>query len=298
MKIIDVHQVDAFTNELFGGNPAGVVTNAEGLSDTDMQHVAREMSLSETAFVLPPTNKQADVRLRYFTRSGNEVDFCGHATVGTLFQLAQLNLYQLGKPGNNTIGVETNAGTLRMAVANQDGNPHVSFTAPPVDMQAYRLQGATFAQACGIPSSALNADGTVLIDQKLNYVYIPTASLEQLSELTFDFTRIRDAFGQDGIVVFCFFTNETKQASNDLHARGLAPNVGIDEDPFTGSMQAGLVHAAKRNAYLSAAQQDVVIEQGHALGRPGFATVHHDPATDEMRITAQAAPVFSTRMEL
>lgn len=96
MKIIDLHQVDAFTDKLFGGNPAGVVTNADGLTEEEMQKIAREMNLSETAFVLKPTQDGADVRLCFYTPPGDRIKFCGHATIGTLFQLAQLNLYGLG----------------------------------------------------------------------------------------------------------------------------------------------------------------------------------------------------------
>jgi PhzF family phenazine biosynthesis protein len=298
MKTIALHQVDAFTNTLFGGNPAGVVTNAAGLDETVMRQVAREMNLSETAFVLPPSTDQADVRMRYFTPAGSEIDFCGHATVGSLFQLAQLSLYNLGQSGDNTVRVETKAGILPMSVANGENGPRISFVAPEVDMQPYHMQGKDFAEALGIPATALKTGSTILVDRALNYVYIPVTSLVQLGDLTFDFPRIRKNFGKEGVVVFCLFTNETKQPDSDLHARGLAPNVGIDEDPFTGSMQAGLVHAAKRNKLVSAAQQETIVEQGHSLDRPGYATIHHDSTTDQVRVTAQAVKVFSTEMEL
>lgn len=297
MKTIDLHQVDAFTDTLFGGNPAGVVSNADGLTDGQMQKIAREMNLSETAFVLSPSSGDADVRLRFFTPSGDEPKFCGHATVGTLFQLAKLNLFNLGKPGRNDVRVETGAGVLPMAVINE-GGPKIAFTAPSVDMQPYRLQGEKFAADFGVPAEFIKPGGTILLDKTLNYVYIPVASIEALGKQVFDFGRVREKFDQDKIVVFCFYTGGSVDGNADLHARGLAPLIGIDEDPFTGSMQAGLVHAAKQNKLIPAGQAEIKTEQGHFVGRPGQALVRHDIAADEITVVASAKPVFQTKLEL
>jgi trans-2,3-dihydro-3-hydroxyanthranilate isomerase len=295
MKNIAIHQVDAFTDQLFGGNPAGVVTNAEILLDTEMQQIAREMNLSETAFVLPPSAEQADVKLRYFTPAA-EVHFCGHATVGALFQLAKLDMFGLGKLGKNEVLVETNIGTLPMMVTNEAKETKVSFTAPPVNMQPYQDQGGAFAERFGIAPELIAPEATILQDKQLNYVYIPVRSLKALGEQNFDFARIRENFGSEKTVIFCLFTNETVSEGADLHARGLAPNVGVDEDPFTGSMQAGLVHAAKQNDLIAADKTVIKTEQGHYIGRPGFANVHKDG--DEIVVEASAVPVFSTEMEL
>lgn len=298
MKTIDLHQVDAFTDTLFGGNPAGVVTNADELTDQEMKNIAREMNLSETAFVLEPSSDKADVKLRFFTPSDDEVKFCGHATIGTLFQLAQLDMFGLGKPGENDVHVETNAGILPMAVTHEDGNPKITFTAPKVEMESYRLQGKAFADEFGATTELIRSEGKILLDKILNYAYIPVTSLKALGEQVFDFARIREKFGQEGIVIFCFFTNETMGKNSDLHARGLAPNVGVDEDPFTGSMQAGLIHAAKQNGCVDTSQQHIITEQGHFIGRPGFAEINHDVKSDQLLVIASAAQVFSTKLRL
>lgn len=294
--IIDLHQVDAFTNTLFGGNPAGVVTNANGLSETEMRKIAKEMNLSETAFVLKPVREGADIKLRFFTPEA-EIKFCGHATIGALYELARLGMHGLDR--DKTIQVETNAGLLAMTVSrDKKGEPRITFTAPGVKMEEYRLQGKAFADAFGMPANALIKDGAILIDKELNYVYIPVKSLEILGSLKFDFKQIHANFGEEKIVVFCLFANQTQRNDSDLHARGLAPLVGVDEDPFTGSMQAGLVHAAKQNGLLDQTKQRIVVEQGDFVGRPGFARINHNPATDELRVTADAVQVFSTSLEL
>lgn len=296
MRSYELHQVDAFTNELFGGNPAGVVSNAEGLTDKEMQLIAREMNLSETAFVLPSDLPEADMRLRFYTPAAEEIDFCGHATVGALAQLARLGMYGLNKAGANSVNVETKASTLMMTVINEATKTEVAFTAPQVSMEQYAEQGDDFAAKLHVPSRLIH--GKVLIDQHLRYIYIPTSSLDALGKQNFDFTHIKQQFAEEGIVVFCLYSNETFNEGNDLHARGLAPLVGVDEDPFTGSMQAGLVHAAKMNGFIPQDQMTIRTEQGNFIGRPGSASILHDTKTDLITVSAQAVPVFSTKLEL
>lgn len=296
MTKIDLHQVDAFTTQLFGGNPAGVVTNADSLSEETMQQIAREMNLSETAFVCSPTLSDATLKLRFFTRSGDEVPFCGHATVGTLAQLAKLRLFGLGMSGTQAVRVETGIGVLDMEVVNGDST-QIIFTAPPVTLEPYRQQGKKFAEKLGVPIELLHPEAKVLRDTTLNYLYIPAASLQALGNQTFDYNHIREQFGAENTIVFCLYTAETFDKATNLHARSLAPNIGIDEDPFTGSMQAGLVQAAKENNLIDPAQAIISTEQGHFVGRPGSATIQQT-AAGHITVAANAVPVFSTTMEV
>ena len=293
---INIHQVDAFTDTLFGGNPAGVVSNADGLTDRNMHHIAREMNLSETAFVLEPQVEEADLTLRFFTPT-SEVDFCGHATIGTLAQLARLSMFGLGEQGINEITVHTKAETLKMSVDNSE-KTRISFTAPSVQMKTYSDQGRDFAKKLGVSDDLIEPDAAIYIDQKLRYIYIPVVSLKALGETNFNFNQIKEQFIDEQIVVFCLYTPETIRAEANLHARGLAPLVGVGEDPFTGSMQAGLLHAAKLNGIIAPETTTVVTEQGHFIDRPGSATLHHSLMDDVVTVTAEAVPVFSAEMEV
>jgi trans-2,3-dihydro-3-hydroxyanthranilate isomerase len=87
MKQIRVYHIDAFTKNPFEGNPAGVIPDASDLTETQMQKIANELNLPESAFLQPPTNPKADFRVRYFTPQ-EEINFCGHATVGSAWLLA------------------------------------------------------------------------------------------------------------------------------------------------------------------------------------------------------------------
>ena len=107
MRKISISQIDAFTSQPFGGNPAGVVLDAAGLSDLEMQNIAREMNLSETAFLTAPlaapSRKKADYRLRWFT-PGTEVTFCGHATVATGHALHEAGRFTAPRLTFETLG--------------------------------------------------------------------------------------------------------------------------------------------------------------------------------------------------
>ena len=114
-------QADVFTEIVFGGNPVAVFPDAAGLSDDEMQKIAREMNLSETTFVLPPTDSQADVRVRFFTPSA-ELPFAGHPTIGTHVVLAHLGRYEITGPITR-VWQQVNIGTLPVdLITDGEGN--------------------------------------------------------------------------------------------------------------------------------------------------------------------------------
>ena len=118
LQKVGVHQVDAFTSQRFGGNPAGVCLDAEALDDATMRKIARELNLSETSFVLP--SRMGHFRMRYFTPNGHEVGFCGHSTVGALYMIAKEHRFGIEKVGKYAFDVETLYGLLKMEVEIDD----------------------------------------------------------------------------------------------------------------------------------------------------------------------------------
>ncbi len=114
MAVYRVFQVDSFARQIFGGNPAGVVPEAEGLTEEQMRKIARELNNSETAFVLPAEGPDHDLLVRFFTPA-TEVPLCGHATVAAHYVLASLGLEAPG-----TVRMKTGAGILPITV-EKDG---------------------------------------------------------------------------------------------------------------------------------------------------------------------------------
>src|SRR5512146_1981086 len=118
-RTLKFYQADVFTSQPFGGNPVAVFPDADGLTDDELQQIAREMNLSETVFVLPPTDPAAVARLRIFTPT-QEIPFAGHPVLGTFYVLAQLNRIEL-KEGVTCLRQECNIGVFPVAVHSEQG---------------------------------------------------------------------------------------------------------------------------------------------------------------------------------
>ena len=117
-------QLDVFTDRAFGGNPLAVFPEAEGITDEQMQQIAREMNLSETVFVLPSEKEEALRRLRIFT-PGSELPFAGHPIVGTWNCLAREGIVPLPENGNGWAHLkhEVGIGVLPVDIEFKDGEP-------------------------------------------------------------------------------------------------------------------------------------------------------------------------------
>lgn len=294
MQKILIHQTDAFTTTLFGGNPAGVVFDADGLSEEQMKNIAREINLSETAFVLKPTKKNIDLKIRYFTCGKDEVSFCGHATIATLYEIGRLGLFGTKIEGEHQLQVETNIGILPMKVMKKSSDVMVQFSSPEVHLEIYTKDHAAFAKRLGIPADAIDTRYPIMIEKNLNDIHFIITSLKQLGSLVFNFQHIVDNFKKEGIVVFSLLTPETFDKHNDLHVRGLAPLIGVPEDPFTGRLQGAIAAYVDTNNVFSKKKKSIRTEQGHFIGRPGFAET--EKKGSGYIITGNAVHVFSAEI--
>ncbi len=121
-KTYYLYQVDSFTTEIFCGNPAGVISNADGLTDYQMQAIARELNNSETAFILSPESSDHDIRIRFFTPTV-EVPSCGHATLAAHFVRAIEN-----KLTSCTVHHKIGIGVLPVEIENDNGEYKIVVT--------------------------------------------------------------------------------------------------------------------------------------------------------------------------
>src|SRR5512142_258094 len=115
MRNYRVKHVAAFTIHPFSGNPAGVVLDAKGLNDDEMQKMAREKNLPETAFILPPSLKGADLQIRWFSPT-MEIPLCGHATIASFHALAEEGLEGMSTQGQHYFKLQTKSGILPVRV--------------------------------------------------------------------------------------------------------------------------------------------------------------------------------------
>lgn len=288
VKKIEIHQVDAFTDKQFGGNPAGVVLDAAGLDDEMMKKITREMNLSETAFVLPSAT--GDFRLRYFTPSGDEVIFCGHSTVGALHMIAKDKA-----EGHYSYSVETKAGLLHMeATVGHDDTIQVAYEAPPIDLKRSQFSHEEIAEGLGIPLSIVDTTKPVMFEKTNQDLFLTIQSLTAIKDLQVDFLKATAFAKSHGIIAFCLLTTETIDPVNHAHIRCFAPGVGIPEDPFTGSVQGGLAMYLSEHRMVK--KGEISVEQGHEMGRPGSVRISFDGRS--AIIHARAIHFFSTEIDL
>ena len=206
---IPIYQVDAFTDKPFAGNPAGVCILPEPAGEKWMQNIAREMNLSETAFI----HRQDDgFRLRWFTPAV-EVDLCGHATLATAHVLWESRRLEPGEQAR----FSTRSGVLK---AKRSGSLiEMDFPAKPEE-SAEPLSGM---------EEALGTSFRYICKNKFDYL-VEVDSEDIIRNLKPDFQKLLRIQAR-GVIV----TSRAQAPNYDFVSRFFAPRVGVPEDPVTGS---------------------------------------------------------------
>ncbi len=262
--MIQITEYNAFTDRPFAGNPAGVVTDASGLDEPTMLRIARQLNLSETAFLSDPEASDADIRLRWFTPT-EEVKLCGHATIAAFTAAVDSGVFQVPDGEERVLGVETLSGVLRVRLSRRDGRPRVAFQIPVPRFEALDLDREEFARLWGITAGDLGS-GPILRNQ-IDYWFIPVRDLAALRRLQLDVPAL-SAAGRES--EFAFHTTETVDPESDWHLRFFAPFCGVPEDPVTGSAQGpmGVIHR-ERVGDDGDGWHGYRGEQGDHMDRPG-----------------------------
>ena len=298
-KIYKLFQVDSFTDRKFLGNPAGVVVNADGLSDNEMQQIARELNNSETAFILAPTDSDHEVWIRFFTPT-MEVPTCGHATIAAHYVRAKETDFTSGKLIHK-IGI----GNLPIEIISEDDDLKILMTQGKVEISEPLKEGTVnkIFKAIGISSADINQDCPVqVVSTGSSKVIIGIERADVLNALTPSFLRLREISKEIKCKGSFLFTFDTKRKDVLTSARMFAPAMGINEDPVTGNGNGPLgVYLVHNNL----AQHDGKTlsfkgEQGVALERRGYVDV--DVTIDngvpvKVVIGGRAVIVFQTEIE-
>jgi len=257
---------DAFTTLPGKGNPAGVVLDAEGLTEDQMQQIATEVGYNETAFVCASTS--ADLRLRYFT-PGHEMDLCGHATVATLAALLD------ERPGWVVKSIETRAGLLSVAVSRDDrGAPWITMGQAHARFEPFDGDQAELAASLGLKAPDLDPRWPPVYGSTgLWTLLVPVRSLEVCRRMVPQNSRfpgILTRFPRASVHPFCCEANHPEAS---MHARHFSsPFSGTVEDPVTGTAS-GAMGAWWLTTRSDEAQVRLVVEQGAEVGRDGLVEV-------------------------
>jgi trans-2,3-dihydro-3-hydroxyanthranilate isomerase len=258
--------VDVFTEHALEGNPLAVFPDASALDEATMQKIARELNLSETTFVLPPTDPACAARVRIFTPT-KEMLFAGHPTIGTSFVLLDEGMVPKGcdhfqleeKVGPVPVRVETGA------------RPMIWLTTPPIH------DGRTFDRVLCAKALDLDIDDLLEPAPQLLSAGNPTLFIGVKDKAAVDRSNLELAGarslhqpGEEGFCVFVF-----APVAEGAYSRMFAPELGMVEDPATGSSTGPLAAYMMRHGLVSAAADSrFVSEQGTRMGRRSLLYVH------------------------
>jgi trans-2,3-dihydro-3-hydroxyanthranilate isomerase len=270
---LNYHVLDVFTDARFGGNPLAVVLDADGLDPARMQTIAREFNLSETVFVLKPQHAAHTARVRIFTPQ-SELPFAGHPTVGAAALLAEIRTGAPAAPSDALVVLEEAVGIVRVAVRLRPGAPpHAEFGAPKLPVETGSLAPPErLAAALGLIPAEIGFENHRPTKHAAGnaFAFVPVASLEAIAKARVAQSHWDAALKGQGLTGAFLYCRQTAHTTSHFHARMFAPDMGIAEDPATGSAAAAFAGVVQRFDALPDGVHKRLIEQGYEMGRPSL----------------------------
>lgn len=296
----NLYQIDSFTKEKFAGNSAGVITNADGLTDCEMQKIARELNNSETAFIFSSNNSEYDVHIRFFTPT-NEVPICGHATIAAHYARAIERELDTSRTYH-----KTGAGILPVDIVKENEDYRITMIQGKIQFGSIidGLNKEKLLAALNIKNSDLLENYKIqIVSTGHSKVMVGIKSIETLNALQPNY----DELSKLSKVIKCngyyVFTVASEESSILIHGRMFAPAIGINEDPVTGNangpLGAYLVHnnlVCHNNSLFK-----FKAKQGEAIKRPGIIDVEvkiEDKEPVEVKISGNAVIAFKSQLVL
>jgi trans-2,3-dihydro-3-hydroxyanthranilate isomerase len=283
MAEYEIRIVDAFTTIPYAGNQAAVLTRADGLGEEQMQAIAREMNLSETAFVFP--SNVATFRVRFFTPA-KEIPLAGHPTIATMHALAEEGRIDVSV-GRLRVTQELSVGVLPVDLArDESGRVRVAMTQAAPEFLA-TLDPARAAEALGLdPADCIPHLPVQVVSTGTPQVMVPVRSLDVLRAVQPDYALLAALERDFGYFSTHVFTLETLDPASRAHSRHFLGGGGPLEDPVTGSASGGMAAYLWRHGLVR--ERRYTVEQGHLMGRPGLVEVEVEGDGDEPRVVRVA----------
>jgi trans-2,3-dihydro-3-hydroxyanthranilate isomerase len=260
-------QVDVFTDRIFGGNQLAVFLEPEGLSELEMQAIAREMNFSETTFVFPPTRPGATARVRIFTTSA-ELPFAGHPTVGTAWVLANhgrvpANAREFAlEEGIGLVPVRLDGDTIWMSHRDAEFGP-------PLGARAEIAAALGLTQQDLLDKQPICAGST-----GVQFLYVPLATRASVDRVEPNMHALAAIYQGERLGVFVF----APDGPASVYARMFAGDtIGVAEDAATGSASGPLgAYVAENNVLTAPHPFEITSLQGNKMGRPSHIRIRLD----------------------
>ncbi|SNY94324.1 trans-2,3-dihydro-3-hydroxyanthranilate isomerase [Cohaesibacter sp. ES.047] len=272
--------LDVFADKIFTGNPLAVVLDSEGLSDEDMQRIAREFNLSETVFVMPPENKAFNAALRIFTPA-IELPFAGHPTVGTAVLLGLQRFPDLDASMDSVMMLEEKVGSIQARLKLKPGNVGDAVFDVPKNAEMVETQLGSkdeIAAALGLHIQDIGFENHVpcAYSAGVPFAMIPIRNLDAMRRARPVMPSWNTAFGGHMHNDAYLYTRETVRHGSSFHTRMFAPGMGLIEDPATGSAAAAFAGVICQFDKPGQGSHKYVIEQGFEIERPSIIELEMD----------------------
>ncbi len=262
--------VDVFTSSPLKGNPVAVVLDADDLDSQTMQNIARWTNLSETTFLLPPTNSDADYRLRIFTPQ-SELPFAGHPTLGSAFAALEAGIVQ---PRNDLLIQECGVGLITLEVQTTGSAHQVCFGLPPAKLVSLEASDVVELDAI-LGQAVVKSAHPAVVNVGAVWVVAQLPSVETLLALTPDYVRsaqFERRLGATGLSVFAKY----EEGDKAIEVRSFAPSCGVNEDPVCGSGNGSIAVFLRARGLLTTIGESYKAGQGQCLRRDGTVSVRID----------------------
>lgn len=282
MPTYEYHLLDVFTNRAFGGNQLAVFTDGASVPPELMPQLTRELNLSESTFVLPPTNPANNYRVRIFT-PGKEMMMAGHPTVGTAALLARLGM--IPRTGNPTHAVfEELVGDIPVSITyDLSGNSSMIWmTQPRPQFGAIIEDHAAVLEALGLPEGSINTNYPVqIVTTGVPFIYVPLNTLADAHAIKLNVQKCKQLTEKHDLDGIFAFTQEVETAGSTVHSRMFAPDLGIGEDPATGAASGPLGAYLAKYKIVPSPDTHMISEQGMEMGRPSYIHIELDTENGE-----------------
>lgn len=281
--------LNVFTTREGGGNPLAVMTEVDGLDDVAMQAIALKIALSETVFVLRPTNPAHTAAIRIFTPE-QELPFAGHPTVGTAVFLTHERIWKAtGMEFDSLCVLEEKAGVLRVGVKPSAGGAaaFAEFDAPGLPQETLpAAPDDRIAAALGLAPSEIGFENfrPKRFSAGVPFTFVPVEGLEAIARAQIVEEHWQEAFGGDTHPAAYLYCRETVKHKSAFHARALFASRTVSEDPATGSAAAAFAGIINLFDGPPEGTYKGVIEQGYEMGRPSQIFVEFEVRGRQIRV--------------
>lgn len=286
MKELDFFLVDVFSWGKYSGNQLAIFLNAQGMTETEMQNIAREINFSETCFI-HGSQTPGKWTVRIFTPN-MQIPFAGHPVLGTAHVLIHQGFAE------KSVDLDLPAGLIPVSLSIADTGEQVYWMKQSLPSFGKRLNPAQIAQVLGLANQDIDSIFPIEeVTTGLPHIIVPLKTLDSLKRIAVDRAKYYNLIEQltaKNLLVFC---PETYEDCNDISTRMFADYLGIPEDPATGSGNGCLAAYLVKHKYYGESSINLRSEQGYEMGRPSllFLKATECPAGIDVKVGGMAVTI-------